>query len=236
MARRDIFALERKVKEAYAKDKSSPEMYTTIKELAAAILVVKSMAYDSKEVDEISHMLATDFYIKLNHEGLRVDKWTKYIRLRLYRMRSDYLKETQGLELTIDDPIDADEFADRCLGNGYFDASDQFSELQDVIDSLPDYFFKVFDKYIRYKKSSEEYRLVKISLMLTLEDQIKNKGSKKIILVGLDESYETYIIFLINLIYKRIGVYLHKLLGEDLSRASEMRDLLSASWNLENVE
>ena len=90
MARkRDIIALERRVKEVYAQDKSSPEMYTSIKELAAAILVVKNMAYNSTEVEEISHMLATDLYIKLNHEGMKVEKWTKYIRLRLYRMRSD---------------------------------------------------------------------------------------------------------------------------------------------------
>ena len=136
MARkRDIIALERRVKEVYAQDKSSPEMYTSIKELAAAILVVKSMAYNSTEVEEISHMLATDLYIKLNHEGMKVEKWTKYIRLRLYRMRSDYLKETQGVEIQIDDPIEAEQFTERCLG-GYNYKSDGIDmELSSVIDS-----------------------------------------------------------------------------------------------------
>jgi hypothetical protein len=106
--KRDVIALERKVKEAFAKDRSSPEMYSTIKELAEAILVVKRMAFNATEVDEISHMLATDFYIKINHEGLVVEKWTKYIRLRLYRMRNDYLEETRGVEIEISDIVEAE--------------------------------------------------------------------------------------------------------------------------------
>lgn len=236
MARkRDILALERRVKEVYAQDKSSPEMYTSIKELAEAILVVKNMAYNSTEVDEISHMLATDFYIKLNHEGMKVEKWTKYIRLRLYRMRSDYLKETQGVELQIDDPIEAEEFAERCLG-GYYQSISSEVEMESVLDSLPEIFFQIYDKYVRYTKSSEEYRLVRLSLMFTLERRILTKDNNVVVLIGLDYTYESYITFLINLIYKRIGVYLHKILGEDLSRSSEMRELIGASWNIDNCE
>lgn len=237
MARkRDIIALERRVKEVYAQDKSSPEMYTSIKELAAAILVVKSMAYNSTEVEEISHMLATDLYIKLNHEGMKVEKWTKYIRLRLYRMRSDYLKETQGVEIQIDDPIEAEQFTERCLG-GYSYKPDVIDmELSSVIDSLPDYFFQVYDKYVRYSKSSEEYRLVKLSIMFTVERRIQFNEKDTVVLVGLDYTYESYVAFMITLIYKRIGVYLHKILGEDLNRSSELRELIYASWNVDNSD
>ena len=237
MARkRDIIALERRVKEVYAQDKSSPEMYTSIKELAAAILVVKSMAYNSTEVEEISHMLATDLYIKLNHEGMKVEKWTKYIRLRLYRMRSDYLKETQGVEIQIDDPIEAEQFTERCLGGYSYKPDGIDMELSSVIDSLPDYFFQVYDKYVRYSKSSEEYRLVKLSIMFTVERRIQFNEKDTVVLVGLDYTYESYVAFMITLIYKRIGVYLHKILGEDLNRSNELRELIYASWNVDNSD
>lgn len=231
--KRDILALERRVKEVYATDKSSADMYLSIKELASAILVVKSMAYNSKEVDEISHMLATDFYIKLNHEGMKVEKWTKYIRLRLYRMRSDYLKETQGVEIQIDDPIEAEQFAERCLGSSYSSDVREF-ELEDTMRSLPNCFFSIYDKYIRYRKGSEEYRLVKLSIMFTLERRMRSGDNTAVVLVGLDEVYEGYIEFMIKLLYKRIGVYLHKLFGEDLNHSSEMRELIGAPWNVDN--
>lgn len=234
--KRDIFALERRVKEVYAQDKASPEMYTSMKELAEAILVVKRMAFDSVEVDEISHMLATDLYIKLNHEGFKVEKWTKYIRLRLYRMRSDYLKETQGVEIQIDDPIEAEEFSERCLGYRSYHEDETNMELSSVIDSLPEYFFRIYDKYVRYSKDSEEYRLVRLSLIYSIERRINSKDNTVVVLVGLDSSYETYISFLITLIYKRIGIYLHKILGEDLSRTSEMRELITASWNIDSSD
>lgn len=237
MARkRDIIALERRVKEVYAQNKSSPEMYTSIKELAAAILVVKSMAYNSTEVEEISHMLATDLYIKLNHEGMKVEKWTKYIRLRLYRMRSDYLKETQGVEIQIDDPIEAEQFTERCLGGHSYKPDGIDMELSSVIDSLPDYFFQMYDKYVRYSKSSEEYRLVKLSIMFTVERRIQFNEKDTVVLIGLDYTYESYVAFMITLIYKRIGVYLHKILGEDLNRSSELRELIYASWNVDNSD
>ena len=42
--------------------------------------------------------------------------------------------------------------------------------------------------------------------------------------------------FMITLIYKRIGVYLHKILGEDLNRSSELRELIYASWNVDNSD
>lgn len=232
--KRDILALERRVKEVYATDKSSADMYSSIKELASAILVVKSMAFNSTEVDEISHMLATDFYIKINHEGMKVEKWTKYIRLRLYRMRSDYLKETQGVEIQIDDPIEAEKFAESCLGNRYYSAELREFELEDAVKSLSKCFFQIYDKYVRYKQGSEEYRLVKLSIIFTLERRMRTENDSAIVLIGLDESYEGYVEFMIKLLYKRIGVYLHKLFGEDLSHSSELKELIGAPWNIDN--
>ena len=234
--RKDILGLEKKVKEAYAKDKSSPEMYTTIKELAAAILVVKSMAFNSTEVDEISHMLAIDLYMNINHKGMKVEKWTKYIRLRLYRMRSNYLQETQGIELQIDDPIEAEQFMDRCMGGYQYKPEGIDMELSSVLDYLPDYFFKIYNNYVRYSKSSEEYRLVKLSILFTIERRILTNNNDIVVLVGLDYTYESYIKFMITLIYKRLGVYLHKVLGADLGRSSEFRELIYANWNINNLD
>ena len=234
--KRDIFALERKVKDAFANDKSSPEMYSTIKELAAAILVVKRMAFNSTEVDEISHMLATDFYLKINHEGLVVEKWTKYIRLRLYKMRSDYLDETKGVELEVPDLIEAEKFRDSLFGSSNsFRVEQATMELDDVLESLSEVVLNIFDKYVHYREGTNEYELVKLSVMFTIEDKLKfNRG--RIVLVKLGDEYIPYIRFLVNLIYKRLGVYLRKLLGADMNRASELSELIGASWNLDNVE
>ena len=233
---RDIIALERKVKEAFAKDKSSPEMYSTIKELAEAILVVKRMAFNSTEVDEISHMLATDFYIKINHEGLVVEKWTKYIRLRLYRMRNDYLEETRGVEIEINDIVEAEKFRDSLFGSLASTRVEQaVFELDDVVHSLADIALEIFDKYVHYREGTEEYELIKLSVMFTIEDKLKyNRG--RVVLVKLGQEYEAYVKFMVNLIYKRLGVYLHKMLGEELSRSSELRELISASWNIDNMD
>ena len=93
-----------------------------------------------------------------------------------------------------------------------------------------------YDKYVRYSKSSEEYRLVKLSIMFTVERRIQFNEKDTVVLVGLDYTYESYVAFMITLIYKRIGVYLHKILGEDLNRSSELRELIYASWNVDNSD
>lgn len=234
--KRDIIALESKVKEAFATDRSSPEMYSTIKDLASAILVVKRMAFNAKEVDEISHMLATDFYIKINHEGLVVEKWTKYIRLRLYRMRSDYLGETRGVEIEINDLVEAERFRDSLFGSSNTTRVEQAAfELEDMVKSLAEIALEIFDKYVHYRKDTEDYELVKLSVMFTIEDKFKyDRG--RIVLVKLGQEYEAYVKFMVNLIYKRLGVYLHKMLGDDLSRSSELNELISAGWNLDNLD
>lgn len=234
--KRDIIALERKVKEAFAKDKSSPEMYTTIKDLAAAILVVKHMAFNSSEVDEISHMLATDFYIKINHEGLVVEKWTKYIRLRLYNARSEYLSETRGVEFEINDVVEAEEFQQQMFHSAdRFRAEQAAMELDSVVNSMSNLALSIFDSYVHYKPDTAEYQFLKISVMFTIEDKLKyNRG--RVVLVKLGDEYRPYVRFLVSLIYKRMGVNLRKLLGDDLHRSSELSELIGASWNIDNTD
>lgn len=231
--KRDIFALERKVKDAYATDKSSGDMYTSIKDLASAILVTKRMAFDSTEVEEISHMLATDLYLRLNHENFVVTRWTKYIRLRLYRMRSDWLSETRGVELEIKDVVEADRFKQVLFGSSAQLGSRQnIIELEDAVSSLSGAFLECFDMYVRYREDTWEYTRVKMSVMLTIEDRIKHNRDK-IVLFKLGSEYESYIRFMVNLIYKRLSVYYRKLFGEELNRSSELKELVSACWNLD---
>lgn len=234
--KRDIIALERKVKEAFAKDKSAPEMYTTIKELAAAILVVKRMAFNSNEVDEISHMLATDFYLKINHEGLVVEKWTKYIRLRLYNARSEYLNETRGVEFEVSDVIEAEQFRDQLFGSANRFRTEQAAmELDSVVQSMSTLALEILDSYVHYKPGTTEYEFIKISVMFTIEDKLKyNRG--RVVLVKLGDEYRPYVRFLVSLIYKRLGVNLRKLLGDDLHRSSELSELIGASWNIDNSD
>lgn len=234
--KRDIIALERKVKDAFAKDRSSPEMYTTIKELAAAILVVKRMAFNATEVEEISHMLATDFYIKINHEGLVVEKWTKYIRLRLYRFRNDYLDETRGVEIEVNDIVEAERFRDSLFASSNTTRIEQAAlELDDVVRSLADIALEILDNYIHYKKDSAEYQFVMLSVMFTIEDRLRyNRG--RIVLVKLGMEYEPYVRFLVNLLYKRLYVHLRKTFGDELSRSTELSELIGNSWNIDNYD
>ena len=72
--------------------------------------------------------------------------------------------------------------------------------------------------------------------MFTVERRIQFNEKDTVVLVGLDYTYESYVAFMITLIYKRIGVYLHKILGEDLSISSELRELIYASWNVDNSD
>lgn len=228
MAKRkhDILALERVVKEVYAQDPSNPELYTAIKNLAEAILVVKGMTFNHREADEISHNLATDFYIKINHQGLKVKCWTKYIRLRLYSFRSAYLKETSNTEFVIDDLVDAERMRDMLYPqNRETEESYRYSELESVIDSLPTKIMSIFDKYVRYEVDSNEYNKVLASVQLSIS---MNGGFDidKVILFELDDSYECYVKFMINLISKRLAVYLHKICGDELSRRTELNELI----------
>lgn len=232
--KRDVLALERRVKEVYATDKSSGDMYSAIKDLASAILVTKKMAFDSTEVEEISHMLATDFYLKINHEGLVVTKWTKYIRLRLYKMREEWLGETRGVELEVKDIVEAERFKNVIFGSAYQlgHNNQRIIELEDALRSLSNIVLDIFDKYVRYREGTWEYNHTKISVMLTIEDKMKyDRG--RIILFRLGSEYESYIRFMVNLIYKRLSVYYHKLFGDELSHSSEMSELVSSCWNID---
>lgn len=226
MAKKNILALERKVKELFENDKSNPELYLAIKDLAEAILVVKGMAYNYIEADEISHNLASDLFMKLQ-EGFVVWKWTKYIWMRLYNYRSSYINETRSTELYVEDLVDLDKMKHivfpqaEATFNGY-----NFYELESVVKSLPVRIKEIYDKYVRYKLESDEYTKIWMSIMLTVN---YNKGFlniDRIILFELDELYENYVRFMINLISKRLTVYLHKICGDDLSRRQELHELL----------
>lgn len=231
--KRDIFALEAKVKQAYAENKASEQMYLTIKELATAILIVKKMSYDYTEIEEMSHIMATELYVKLNYENYEVHCWTKYIRLRLNKIRENYLNETRRVELSIDDIVDATRFRDSMFGSSmYAQSSINEFELIDFTEKLSGLVLYIFDKYVRYRSDTEEYEFVKLSFMFTIEDRIKhNRG--RIVLINLDNSYESYIRFIVNLVYKKLGIYLHRYLGEDQSRIDELNSLVTSNWNVE---
>ena len=231
--KRDIFALEAKVKQAYAENKASEQMYLAIKELATAILIVKKMSYDYTEIEEMSHIMATELYVKLNYEDYEVHCWTKYIRLRLNKIRENYLNETRRVELSIDDIVDATSFRDSMFGSSmYAQSSINEFELIDFTEKLSGLVLYIFDKYVRYRSETEEYEFVKLSFMFTIEDRIKhNRG--RIVLINLDNSYESYIRFIVNLVYKKLGIYLHRYLGEDQSRIDELNSLVTSNWNVE---
>lgn len=203
MSSSSILSLEAEVKRIYAEDPASPELYTAIYNLAEKILVLKRIVKIRAEVHELAHNLASDFYIKLNNEDWTVVCWTKYIRLMLLSYRSKYYDETSKCQLTIDDVNKLEDFTNTIYNSSKFTMSKYSTlEIEDFIDTLPDFIFKHYDKIVRYKKNSIEYCDYKISVLTSL---IRNE----IVCIGKRTDRE-YVEFLTKMIMKRLQNYMNK--------------------------
>lgn len=229
--KKNILALEQEVKKQYALDRSDGHMYETIKDLASAILVVKKLAFNSTEVDEISHMCAEDLFIKINYEGLNIEGWTKYVYYRLLQARSQYLWECRKVEIEINDPIDSNILADTiCNQSNTLQKSINLSEMYDTIESISYEISDIFDKYVRYSKSSIRYSNIKSSILLTFDHYIRT-GKLEVISMNTDSDDNSYIILLIKLIKKEISYKLRTVCEEHDSNIYSMNNLVSAGFN-----
>ena len=205
---KNILELEQRVKDVYADDRTNPELYSAIKDLAEAILVVKRMVSSSEQVSEISHALATDFYIDISSGKLEIHSWTKYIMLRLRTYRGRYYDSNRRVELTTKDCLDADELSNNLYNSSKFSFSSASNlELYDLIEYYPKFILKQFDKCVRYRKGTKEYSVALINIMrMILQD------TTDIRMFG-DEDPQ-YIIFLRNVIMKRLENYSNLLCGD----------------------
>lgn len=220
MSTSDILVLESKVKEIYARDKSDPELYTAIYNLAEKILVLKRIVKTSSEVHELAHNLASDFYIRLNHEDWTVVCWTKYIQLTLLTYRSKYYDETSKCQFTVDDVNKLDEFTNTMYSSSKFTMSKYSTlEIENYIESLPDFIYKHYDKVVRYTKHTKEYSDHLMSVLCSIMND-------RIITVGKTAD-RLYVEFLVKVLMKRLNNYMNRVC-ETRKKEVEMYDVISA--------
>lgn len=165
----DVVELDDIVKEQARIDKSSPEMYSAIKELAEGVLVIRGLIRNDKELDEISHEAATDLYIKINDEEdpLEIVQWSGY----LFRCMEGYVRQylhfnRRREELVINDPVVEREFVLGLYSSLY--PSTTTEELRDVAISIPGMIDEFYDNYTRYSTFTREYYDTKISIKLSI--------------------------------------------------------------------
>lgn len=217
----NLFDLERRVKDVYNRDRTDPELYEAIRQLAEKILVMKGMTRYYDETFEIAHNLATDFYLDISEGKLEVESWTKYIRLRLYSYRSQYLWDTRKDILEVDDVVDAHQFKSDLSGNFKFNEF-TMCEIDDLVHYVPELVRDVYDRSVRYKRNTSEYSNLFISVICALVRSDDDNSN-----IGVSSSQVPYIKLLRNLIEKRVRVYLKRCSLEEVSRNTELYDLVN---------
>ena len=225
-SKRSLIALENDVQTIYENDRTNPKLYEAIRDLAEAIAVIKGITYDSYETEQICHNLASDLYMSIVHDGFHVWHWTKYVWLRVYNYRGRYLRETRNIEFQVEDIVDRIAVAKTIYPQVEATYNKMnIIELSEVVEGLPDRIREIFNKYVKYVEGSSRYNAVWSSVMLTI---IYNDGFtiEEVRLVNLEDSYSNYIRFMVNLISKRLAVYVHRVCDDELSSKSELHELL----------
>lgn len=220
--RRSILKLEKVVKQAYAEDKSSDKMYTSLYDLISAIIVIKFIARNSIETDEIAHRLATDIYLRLNDgTGWSITSWTKYLWLRSKDYASKYVNETRGVEFSIDDIVDQDYY----IRNNFTSMQKSLNyesnliKRQELLDNIGLLFDKLINKYIRYESTHELYRDTVISVKSTIYLKLANQDMDKVTILSLfnyDKLDVDYIDTLSKIVILKLYSFLNNELVDDI--------------------
>ena len=233
-----LIDLEKAVKDQIIKDKSSGDLYLAIKELSAMILISKKWARDYDEVENMSHMMAVDFYYKVQN-GWECYCWTRYLTKCGKGYMMAYLNERSRVHISIDDVIDVHRYIEDLYASSdslnSSAAEYSMSELDDMISQFPKYFWLEFDEIIRYRRDTDEYRNIKISTKMTILNRLSGRiGDSDTILYRLDPSYSSYIKMLINLANRKLGKYI---LDTCESRDPDFLtryDNITKAWNNDN--
>lgn len=200
----NIFDLEKRVKEIYAKDPTDPELYIAIRELAERLLVVKKIALNRDEAQEISHNLATDLYLAVSN-GFQIVCWTKYVWKKLYKYREKYLNENKKQVLHIPEISKQEEFKAIHHGSRNYFREIEFFEVEDLINSMPAYIKEVFKHYCRYDESTPEYTNLFLSVLATVA-----AGDGQVVIINLPAHLENYIRLLSRIIIRECYSYVKK--------------------------
>lgn len=214
MRKRSILKLEQVVKYVYSTDKSSDEMYTSLYNLISAIITIKNIAFNYTEVDEISHRLATDVYLRLNDgSGWTIKSWTKYLWLRSKDYRDKYVNETSNIELVVDDPVDLDYFITNTYKNmnRSLNYESLMNKREELLEELPSLMSSLITKYIKYTEDHVLFRDIVISVKSTIYSRLANNDYtiiRKISLFHYDEIDYSYIGLLSNIVISKLLEYL----------------------------
>ena len=207
----------------YARDRTSPELYVAIKDLAEAILVVKRLVQNAKQVEYISHELATDFYLDISSGALEVQCWTKYISLRLRTYRGRYYDATSKIDVVVDDPLEASNLAENLYSSSQFQFSKvSTAELEDLIDYYPEFLFKQFDKIVRYNRGTLEYSRTLISVLLNITRQ--STRTRTHAFRSYDDS--SYVELLSDILMRRLESYSNILCDDKRSNEHTVEELI----------
>lgn len=188
------------------------------------------MGRSRDEIDEISHRVASCLYFQVNNDGLRCQAWANYVKVTAMNIRNRYLEEKYGSTIYLDDIIDASQLRERIVPNRT-QQEYHYIELNSLVGSLSDKWFEFFNKICRYDKSTVLYKLVLMSVLLSLEYHYKNGGKLKIILYKLPESFSNYVEFLIKAISNNLYNLTKKELGLELTDYYNEVEL-GAPWNV----
>ncbi|PJZ19740.1 hypothetical protein CEW46_21410 [Bacillus cereus] len=199
-----VYELEAVVKEIYYADPTNPDLYQAIRDLATKILLSKRLAYNAMEIDEITHTLATDMYLQVASGQLKVDAWTKYVWFRCYRHRDMYLSINRRQVFDATEASRSDAFRELHQASKFYFNSIDYFELEDLINSIPDYIESQFKGYCRAHPGSIEYTNMFISTLAT----ISNGGEP--VLFYLPDSMSNYIRLLAKVMIKESYEYIRK--------------------------
>lgn len=163
--------------------------------LAEKIIVVKKMVNDSVAAKSVSHEYATYLYGKVC-EDIEITSWTKYIILGIRRYVAQYYGRNKKVVLEIPDIVDQDDFRDNCFGINRYNDIDKI-HIDNYVSTISNVVLNVVVKVSRYNDIIVN-RSIYISVLSSL---LRNK----LVIIGLDDSYNDYIRFIISMC--RVVIY-----------------------------
>ncbi|WJZ23558.1 hypothetical protein LIS04_130 [Listeria phage LIS04] len=209
----NIRELESVVKQIYGEDRTNPDLYLALRNLAEKLLVVKKLATTRDEVQAISHHLASDLYMDIL-AGKEVQSWTKYVYLRLFKYREYYIKDKGKQFFTAKNTSQVDEIKNLHSGSKYYFNDMANVEYEDLISQLPKVFMEKYVELVRYTKNHPDYDNLLLSVIITVtRDQV--------FLYKVPEHYSSYVRLMARAIQKECYEYVRKYSEESGPKLNE---------------
>lgn len=150
-------------------DKSSDKLYIYIKELAEAYMRTFRQVDTYRELDEISHEIASDLY-QMIQDGYEIFAWRKYVRLMVKRYRQNYWSVNRSQVIDVSDVTDKDKFICEAY-SASLNLSNMLSEeeLLLLVSDAGKIFDEIVSDRIKYSRGTKKYLNVKTSVLLSFK-------------------------------------------------------------------